>query len=313
MNREVNLLSIVAVTIIVLILAPLVGMRFIFPWELGAGSPEAEIFWKLRLPRVMTAFCCGAALAISGMIFQALFRNPLATPFTLGVSSGAALGATMAIRAGLAFSLAGVAGISLAAFGGALLSVALVYLLVRLRPGSSTVTMLLAGVAVNFTFSSFILLIHYSSDMVGSFNIMRWLMGRLEVVGFQPVFQLMPLVLLGGGPGLLLRRVWRYRKILFVGVSLMVGAVVSVCGPIGFVGMMSPHICRRLVGPNHRWLAVASLFFGGTFLVCCDVLARTLIAPSEIPVGVITSLLGGPFFLWLLVRRNMGRDPYEAS
>jgi cobalamin transport system permease protein len=330
-KQDRNVLLIFFIGIMVLLLAPSLGIEVIFPWEAMGETSEAYIFWKLRVPRVLTAFCAGAALALGGMIFQAMFRNPLATPFTLGVSSGAALGATLAIRLGLVFSILGVAGVTLSAFVGAFCSVVLVYLLMRMRPGSSTATMLLAGVAVNFTFSSLILMVHYSSDMSGSFDIMRWMMGNLEVVGIEPVFGLLPLVLLGGLLGLVMRReldlmslgddiaqsrgvsIRNYRKILFVSVSLIVAAVVSICGPIGFIGMMAPHICRQLVGPDHQRLAPASLFFGGAFLVFCDVLARTLIAPAELPVGIITSLLGGPFFLWLLLTRNDGRNPREAG
>lgn len=330
MKRDRNVGLIFMVGMAVLILAPMIGIELILPWELKPGSAEAEIFWMLRVPRVLTAFCAGAALALSGMVFQAMFRNPLATPFTLGVSSGAALGATLAIRLGVVFTVVGVAGITLAAFFGAFCSVVLVYLLMRLRPDSSTATMLLAGVAVNFTFSSLILMVHYSADLGGSFNILRWMMGNLEVVGIEPVFGLLPLVLLGGLMALVMRReldlmslgdeiaqsrgvsIRNYRKILFIAVSLMVGAVVAVCGPIGFVGMMAPHICRQLVGPDHQRLAPASLFFGGTFLVFSDILARTLISPAELPVGIITSLLGGPFFLWLLLGRTDGRNLHEA-
>jgi iron complex transport system permease protein len=180
--------------------------------------------------------------------------------------------------------------------------------------------MLLAGVAVGFLFSSLILFIQYLSDFAETFRMIRWLMGGLDVVGFEAVLRLAVFVLAGlvvvllhadelnllaTGEDLAAARgveVSRTKKVLFFATSLMVGGVVAVCGPIGFVGMMSPHICRLLVGPDHRRLAPVTLLFGGAFLLACDTLARTVIAPAEIPVGVITALLGGPFFLWLLVR-----------
>ena len=170
--------------------------------------------------------------------------------------------------------------------------------------------MLVAGVAVNFFFASLILFIQFMSDFEHSFRVVRWLMGGFEIVGFKPVLAMAPFVVVGGvivlsmvreldlftiGEDLAASRgmdVRRTRRTLFLGSSLMVGGVVSICGPIGFVGMMSPHICR---------------LFGGAFLVICDTLARTIIAPAEMPVGVVTALLGGPFFLWLLVTDSAGQ------
>lgn len=322
-----KLLLIAVFAALVLLCAPLIGMKALSPGDVlgpGADAGEARIFWSIRVPRVLLAFLAGAALSLGGMAFQALFRNPLATPFTLGVSGGAALGATLYIRLGLGFAVLGVAGVSLFAFGGAVASILLVYGLARLRRGATGATMLLAGVAVSFSFSSLILFLHYTSDMAGSFNILRWLMGRLDVVGYRQLLSALPLAVAGIAVVLLRCReldlltvgedvalsrgvdVRRDRRLLFFGVSLAVGATVAVCGPIGFVGLMAPHICRLLVGPDHRFLAPASLLFGGAFLAACDTLARTVIAPAEIPVGVVTALLGGPFFLWLLVAGRGG-------
>jgi len=329
MKRSAILLGLFALAASVLVLTPFWGMKAISPvdafgWQAAPpGSvDETEIFWRLRVPRVALAFVAGVALALGGMIFQALFRNDLATPFTLGVSSGAALGATLYLRLGLVFTLGWFDGLTLAAFGGALLAVGLVQAMARARPDASGGTLLLAGVAVNFTLSSMLLFVHYTSDAAQSFNILRWLMGRLDVVGPESVYLLLPFVIVGGGLGLLLHRdlnlmavgeefavsrgvdARRTRTMLFFATSLMVGGVVAVCGPIGFVGMMAPHICRLLVGADHRWLGPATLMFGGSFLALSDLLARSVVSPAEIPVGVVTALLGGPFFLWLLVRRR---------
>jgi iron complex transport system permease protein len=316
-------LSIVAV--LVLAGAPIVGMKVI---SLNAvihpesGGMESDIFWKIRLPRVCISFLAGAALALSGMTFQAVFRNSLATPFTLGVASGASLGAAVYLRLGLMFSVIGISGISISAFGGAVLSIMLVYGLTKIGKGFSTATMLLAGVAISLFFSSVILFTQYISDFTHSFRILRWLMGGLEVVGFESILNMAPFIVCGSviifsmphelnlmtaGEEIAIGRgvyVGRTKKILFFATSLMVGGVVAICGPIGFVGLMTPHICRLLIGANHRYLTAATFLFGGVFLTLCDMLGRTIIAPAEMPVGIITALLGGPFFVWLLLRKS---------
>jgi len=282
------------------------------------------VFWQIRVPRTCIGFLAGAGLAACGMAFQAMFRNALATPFTLGVAGGASLGAALYVRFGLSFALLGISGVSIFAFLGALGSISLVYGLTRLRHGFSTAALLLAGIAVNLFFSSLIMLIQYTSNYAHSFRIMRWLMGGLEIMGYERVFQLMPLVgisilvlyavthelnLMTVGEELAISRgvdVRRTKGILFIATSICVGGIVAVCGPIGFIGLMAPHICRLLVGGGHRRLLPATCLFGGLFLIICDTLARTAIAPAEIPVGVITSVLGGPFFVWLLVRTPAG-------
>ncbi len=320
-KRAFILLFIFLVTTITLVLSPFLGIESLsLKSLLDRDEPlKSEIFWKIRLPRVIAAFLVGAALAISGMVFQAVFRNPLATPFTLGVSSGAAFGAAVYIKIGFIFSVLGISGQSISAFIGAILSVLLVYGISQIKKGFTTATMLIAGVAINFFFSSLILFIQYLSDFANAFRIIRWLMGGFEIVGFRPVFTFLPFVLIGSavlfllthelnlftlGEDIALSRgvdVKKIKALLFFATSLMIGGIVSVCGPIGFIGMMVPHICRLLIGAEHRFLTPASFVFGGAFLVFCDTLSRILIAPAEIPVGVITALLGGPFFLWLLL------------
>jgi len=322
--RQTGILIVLFIgSIVVLLTMPLIGMK-LTPLQAvlhPAGSGiEGEIFWRIRIPRVLAAWLAGAGLAAAGMAFQALFRNSLATPFTLGVASGAALGAALSIRFGIALSIAGISSTPLWAFAGASVSILLVYGITRTRRGMNTATMLLAGVAVSFFFSSLNLFTQYISDFTHTFRIIRWLMGGVQVVGYRSVLEMLPLVLGGLLITLWLTReldilttgeemaagrgvdVVRTRNLLFFGASLMVGGVVAVCGPIGFVGLMVPHICRLLVGPGHRFLAPASILAGGSFLTLCDTFARTIIAPAEIPVGVITALLGGPFFLALLIR-----------
>lgn len=312
------------ISLVVLILAPSFGMQWIHPILLihPDGSMDANILLQIRLPRVLTAYLAGGALAISGMAFQSVFRNPLATPFTLGVSSGAALGAAFFIRFGLMFSIPLIGGIGIAAFAGAMLSILLVYGLTRMKGGFSSATLLLAGVAVNFFFSSLILFINFISDYSQSHKIIHWMMGGFgnsgyaeagQIAGFSLVGAIMlwvmshELNLLMTGDDIAITRgvnVPRIKRLLFVAVSLMVGAVVAFCGPIGFVGMMAPHICRLLIGPNHRKLLPVSFLFGGIFLTACDTFARSIVPPAEVPVGIITALLGGPFFVALLLNRK---------
>jgi iron complex transport system permease protein len=279
------------------------------------------ILWELRIPRVLMAFLAGAALSTGGMAFQAVFRNPLATPYTLGVSSGAALGASLAIQFGGAFALLGVSCVSISAFVAAVASMGLVYAITtRCRQGFSAATMLLAGAAVGFFFSCLILFLQYAND-AARFQMLRWTLGGLDsIVQFRDVLGVLPFVvagclivwyllhelnLLATGEEFAFSRgvnVNQTKLLLFLGVSLMVGAVVAVCGPIGFVGLIAPHVCRPIVGADHRRLYPAAWLFGGTFLVICDTAART--APAGLPVGIITALLGGPLFLWLLLARK---------
>ncbi len=313
-----------AAAVAVVAVMPMVGMQ---PLPLSVlfdprgADPAAVIFWQIRVPRVLAAFVGGAGLGLGGAVFQAVFRNPLATPYTLGVASGASLGVALASRLGLSMVVFGLSTNVLAAFAGALLAVSVVWVLSWMRPGLSSTVLLLAGVAMNFFFSSVILFVQYTASLGDSYRIIRWLMGGLGAVDTRTVVHMAPVVLVGAlaifwrareldllttGPEIAASRgvdVARARTILFLATSVMVGGVVAACGPIGFVGMMAPHICRLLVGPNHRILLPASLLFGGAFLAVCDAAARVVLAPAELPVGVITAFLGAPFFLWLLVRR----------
>ncbi len=319
------LLLLLGGAVVAMALAPLMGAQWISPVTALRHDPDdvaSVIFWEIRLPRVCLSFLAGAALAVSGMAFQAMFRNPLATPFTLGVASGASLGAALCVRFGLVFTVLGISTRSVMAFAGALLAILMVYGLTRLRRGFSTSTMLLAGVAMSLFFSSVILFAQYMTDLAGTRQIFHRLIGGLEVAGFDEVLNVLPIAVTGiaviiyltnelnlmmSGEEIAVSRgaeVAKVKKILFLVTSLMVGGVVAVCGPIGFVGMMVPHMCRLVLGADHRWLTPATALFGGVFLTCCDLIARTIIAPATMPVGIITALLGGPFFVWLLVRKS---------
>jgi len=314
-----HLLILIACSVLTLLGAPFLGESLI----LGADPAGLDglVFWEVRVPRVLLAFLCGAALALGGLVFQAMFRNSLATPYTLGVASGSTFSVALWINCGLSFSVLGISGISLAALVGALLSVTLVYNLARISGGLATVSLLLGGVILSFFFSSLTMLVQYFADAGSMFKMMRWTMGSLGQADMDAVLQVLPFVvsgvllivlyrreldLLSIGDELAMSRgveVKRVRRILFFAVSLMVAGVVSVCGPIGFVGIMVPHFCRLLFGVVHRELVWMTFLLGGIFLVWCDTLARSVTIGSDLPVGIITSLIGGPFFLIVLLRR----------
>lgn len=327
MKPITSLILFAVLAILVLITAPLIGMEWI-PLsnviDSTHNSVDYSIFWRIRVPRVLTAFLAGSALAVSGMVFQAMFRNALATPFTLGVASGASLGAALSVTLGLTASFAGISATTVMAFLGAITSVALVYGLTHMRQGFSTATMLLSGVAISFFFSSVILFLQYSAELYNSFRMLRWVMGGLGLVGYDSLLSIIPFVVTGVvlllytthelnllvlGDDIAISRgvdVIKTKRLLFFVTSLMVGSVVAVCGPIGFIGMMVPHMCRLMGGSDHRYLIPACLLFGGTFLTLCDTFARTALAPAELPVGVVTAFLGGPFFVMLLLRGKEG-------
>ena len=309
--------------------SPFWGLSFISPMVIfETGHPDAEVFWRLRLPRLVVAFLSGAGLAMAGMVFQALFRNPLATPFTLGVSSGAALGASIYFWLGAGLSFLGSSGSLMAALLGGLLSMALVYLITRAKGGFSTPVMLLAGVIINFFFSSLVMFIQYLGDSHSSMRIMHWLMGSLSGLEMARLADLTFVVLAGAvfiwhlapeidlltvGENLAASRGVRvgWTKIqIFIVASVMVGTIVSLAGPIGFVGLMVPQICRLWLGWSHRTLLPAVFFLGGAFLCLCDLAARLVLAPAEIPIGIVTALLGGPFFLWTLFRTNRSGEMF---
>jgi iron complex transport system permease protein len=288
-----------------------------------SNNVDANILFQVRLPRILLGALTGAALSVAGAVFQALLRNDLAAPFTLGVSSGAALGAVIAIALNLNFVILGFSVISLFSFVGSIGAIFLVFSLVRTRHGEfPTAVLLLAGVTANFFFAAMVMFIHYMADFSQSFRIIRWLMGGLDITDYKTILSVCPVVFVGIFILIFISRdmnlistgvhsassrgvnVGRIQKVGFITASLITGAVVATCGPIGFVGLIVPHIVRLFVGPDLRILIPTSMLFGGSFLIICDTFARTLLAPTEIPVGIITAMLGGPFFIWLLKRKR---------
>ena len=309
--------------------APLVGSTALdFRAVLDRSRPfadnlDAQIFFIARLPRVLAAGLVGATLAVAGVVMQALLRNPLATPFTLGVSSGSALGAMLAMTFLPSWSGGALTSVPLASLAGALGAVLIVYALAQVRHrGFSTDVLLLAGVTLNAFFSALILLVQYLSDFTETMRTLRWLMGDLDVAGYRPlliaVVMLLPaiaafawlprslnaLALGAEQAGTRGVPVLGVQRLAFFAASLGTGVAVSLAGPIGFVGIIVPHLVRLLVGADHRVVLPASALFGAAFLMACDAVARVVLSPVELPVGVVTAVLGAPFFLWLLIRKT---------
>ena len=319
---KIFFIIIVFVGLFSFIFTPFIGPTNISIGSVWSDGLEQEILFNLRFPRLVFAFLVGFILAMVGAVFQALLRNELATPYTLGVSSGGALGAVIAIKSGLVISILGFSTTILFSITGSLITIFLIFLIAKSRARVSSVSLILAGVTISLLFSSIILFIHYLADFTETYRMIRWLMGGLQVAGWQYTLILIPFALIFFiyfmrsanainittiGTELAMSKgvdVEKLQKRSFYGGSLLIGLVVAFAGPIGFVGLIIPHLLRILVGPDHKRLLIVAPLFGGIFLMWCDTLARTIISPAELPVGVITAILGGPFFIWLLIRQN---------
>ncbi len=287
----------------------------------------ATVVLELRLPRVLLAALAGGGLAVAGTAFQALTRNPLADPAVLGVAGGAALGAVLGHLGGLEGSLAATVGLSAVAFAGALIAASVVYLIAASGGSLPVQTLLLAGVITGLFFSSVITLVVSLVDFAQLGGILHWLMGSLGVVGYRAVAVIavgtavgtaliyaqaraLNLLALGEESALQLGvEAERVKRIIFVAASLLTGVIVAQTGPIGFVGLIVPHGARLAVGSDNRLLVPVAAGAGATFLVLADAVARVVVTPAELPVGVVTAFCGAPFFVYLLrtrLRRRLG-------
>ena len=288
-----------------------------------ADNIDAQIFFVARLPRVLAAALVGSALALAGVVFQALLRNPLASPDTLGVSAGASLGAMLAITFDSGVTLLGLSAVPLASFAGSVGALLVVYgLSVVRRRGTSTMVLLLGGVTLTALLSAVMGFVQFMADFTQTFRNVRWMMGSLDVAAYaRLVAALVPMALAWAGIATLPRvldlisvgaesaatrgvDVARTERVALVSASLATGAAVSLAGPVAFIGIVVPHLVRLLVGADHRLVLPGSALFGATLLIACDVVARTAFAPLELPVGIVTAMIGGPVFLWLLFRRT---------
>ncbi|HQN43775.1 MAG TPA: iron ABC transporter permease [Anaerolineaceae bacterium] len=312
-----------------LILSVVVGSVWLAPaeiwqWLNGQGGQTAgTILLQLRLPRTLLVAITGAALAGSGAAYQGLFRNPLADPYLMGVAAGGGLGAILAMSIRWPYTLAGMMAVPVAAFVGALLSALLVYQLARRQGGASTASLILAGIAISSfatALTSFLML-----NATGELRrALTWMMGGATLSGWLPVLAALPYVALGLGTLFTLGHalnvlqfgeeqaqqlglpVARVRRLVVVAATLATAAAVSFAGVIGFVGLIVPHLVRLAWGPDYRHLLPLAAIGGASLLLLADVVARVAMAPQEIPVGIITALLGAPFFLWVLRRSKRG-------
>ncbi len=303
----------------------------LLPWsnpEAPIDAIEQKILLDLRLPRIILAMIIGATLSIAGVIFQSLFRNPMADPSVIGTSSGAALGATLAIAAGFDFRIMNISSVPLAAFAGAVSVTLLVYNLARTGNRLPMAFMLLAGIAVSTFLSSIISLIMIlrRTEM---YNILSWLMGGFALRRWSDVVMVLPYIVIGILITVMFSRELnlmllgeerarqlglnsnRLQKIMVLSASLLVAGAVSISGVIGFVGLLVPHMARLVVGPDHKYLLPASALAGGTFLLISDTISRTVLAPLELPVGIVTSLCGAPFFIYLLRKNKRASETFK--
>jgi iron complex transport system permease protein len=290
--------------------------------SLGGGpvsDVSRRIILDVRLPRIVMGACVGALLGCAGALLQGFLRNPLAEPYVLGISSGAGLAVTVAITLNLPLVVAGVYLIPPLAFGGALAALLAVYMLAAARGRLMVTTLILAGVVMS-AFLSALVMLFATLSTARYFEVTFWLMGHLQPVtksmeawtagyailgvllSWSQARDLNALMLGEEEAATLGVKVESLKRNMFILTSLMVGAAVSVSGMIGFVGLVAPHVCRLLLGPDHRLLIPASALGGATLLLLADLAARLAFAPAELPVGVVTALVGGPFFLYLLAR-----------
>jgi iron complex transport system permease protein len=312
----------VAIALVSLSLGPAkISIKDVFAWVTGYRPVDQTawmILFKIRLPRILLAGLVGFTLSLGGVVFQALLRNPLAEPFILGVSSGAAVGAIIGIFFGLGFTF----GVPLLSFMGALFTILLVMGISSRHGGLESSTLLLTGVIVNAFFTAVIMFFISTTSDSRLHSMLFWLYGDLSQSKYVQLSISLPIILIVSGIIYVFSRhlnlivggeesalqmgveVESLKWISFLGISLITGIVVSFSGIIGFVGLIVPHLMRMCLGADHRLLIPASALGGAVFLIAADTLARTIISPSELPVGVITAFLGAPFFIYLLKVRG---------
>lgn len=323
MNTNIKIFIITSASILIVTASLFTGIHKINIYNIfNSETIDNYIFFNTRLQRVITGFITGGILSVSGLVFQSIFKNPIATPFTLGVAGGASLGAAIYILFAQSACFMAVLGQTVSALAGAVITIFIVYSFAFIKGRLNNVTLLLAGVAVNFFTSSLIMFIQYFADFQKSYNITRYITGSLAAVSINNILLLIPLSMAA------FIIIYSYHKeldiismgeyiaesrgvnitssitILYFTVSFAIAAVVSAAGPIGFVGMIIPHIIRMYVSFKNNILIPVSFIFGGAFLVICDTISRVIIAPAELPVSVITSLIGAPFFIFLILKTN---------
>ena len=328
MKHKINLWGYLAIFVAAVTVLPWFGSESISFSDVFSNLQDKEnisvmIFFMQRIPRVAVGLLVGGALAMAGASLQILFRNPLAEPWTLGVAGGASLGAFLASMLP-AFTIAFIPlnTTQLFALIGAALVIALVYSFSRKQGGIATHVLLLCGITLSILFGGIIMLVTYFVSPYEFLSIHRWMIGGVDVIGYRELISL--IVLLTPGLWLLMScarnynhmalgedmamghgvDVHRTQLITFIGAGITTAAAVAITGPIGFIGMIIPHVVRRLSGADHRLVLPASFLLGGATLAVCDGVARTILAPTELPVGIITAVLGAPVFLFILLKKR---------
>jgi len=310
-------LFIIFISILLVAVAPFYGqIDLTFDEIINDKSMQYQVFWDLRFPRIILAFLTGAILGLAGLIFQTVFRNPMSTPFTLGVASGATLFTAISIVFGI------VTYVSLFAFLGSLLTIIILFFITSKLKDVNTTSLLLVGIALSFFYSACLMVLFFISDLSQSYEIVRFTMGSLDVVGFRDVY----FMIFASSIILIVTNIYKKDiKLLLVSyefaqlkgvnvkktnyillfvVSISVGICVSITGPIGFIGLIIPHVLKTLYKKSSEQLILPIFFYGGVFLVLCDFIARNLDENSDIPIGVVTSFLGAPFFIYLILSRK---------
>ncbi len=317
MTKTLTLFILISLSLI----SPFLGaMDIDFNQVWVASSLDHQIFFELRIPRLLLAFFSGTLLALSGWLFQTLFRNALMTPFTLGISGGAVLGTGIAVVLGLNTMVAGIALTALFGFGGALLSVVLLLWLSRYIIHRGTSSLLLLGIALSFFFSAALMVLFSLASAMQSHAILHYTMGSLSTMGYTQALSItfMSMMLLGilyvkrfelallgiNDEHARLKGVdtKKLTYLLLMVSSLTIGVLISITGPIGFVGLIIPHVVRKLYAKANHHLIIPTAIFGGLFLSACDTLSRLPQLQSEIPIGVVTAFIGGPFFIYLIIK-----------
>lgn len=323
MNKNIKIIITYLICLMVLFTAPFIGSYSINISSIfNVNTTDNYIFFHTRLPRVTAGFITGGILAVSGLVFQSIFKNPIATPFTLGVAGGASLGAALYIFFAQSVTIMALLGQTVAAMAGALITIFIVFFLSAVKRKLNNTTLLLSGVAVNFFTSALIMFMQYFADINQSYNITRYMIGNLAVVTNDNILLMLPvsfaaffiiylfhkeLDILSMGENIAAGRgvnITYSVTILYFTVSLAIAAITASAGPIGFIGMIIPHIIRLFISYKNKILIPVSFIFGGAFLVMCDTISRTIIAPAELPVSIITSIIGAPFFIFLILKTN---------
>jgi len=319
MNRKRLFIFMIVLASILYLFLPFWGTIKLSLDSILTSDTHRMVFWDIRVPRLIMGFIAGSILSLAGLLFQNIFKNSLATPYTLGISSGASAGVVIAIKLNISFVFLGLSARSFFGFFGGILSIFLIISIAKLVRSFSIYTLLMSGIAINFFFSSLVAITLYLFDFTQTVTILRWLLGGIEPVKYSEIifisiiyivfiiiiFVLKNQLLISSiGDEFALSKgldIKKFRLRIFFLVSIIIGILVTYTGPIGFVGLIVPHISRLIFKSNIKANIIVTMIMGGLFLGYADFIARILIPPAEIPVGIITSLIGAPFFIFVLI------------